>query len=301
MKKKSEKILIFKDSELSKSGISITEANQSQQTIILNFSEKGMLTDFVLAVCSVSPLLNTPEKIENILTDFKDLEIEKDSKVFVSFSQDVGVMYENEDENLYIKLFIEKPFHLNDDEVIALLKKEDIPETFKIMDWAKPFIDEPISPDVLDKLKKNASKPGLKITSEESDSPFYQKKNREVPESSIKVKQSFLKPIHFIIFLISLIGILEIISIITFEAEILINIQKSVVVLLKDFYFGLIFYKWLNVDNKFSVKSLLTLSSTGVFIACSILFNGLYQTLFGIIILIIFIVIFSKFIIRFSR
>ena len=301
MKKKNEKILIFKDSELSKTGISIIEANQSQQTIILNFSEKSVLSDFVLAVCKVSPLLGTPEKIENIFTEFKELEIDKERKVFVSFSQDMGINYESEEENLFIKLYLEKPFLLDEDEVIGLLKKENDLETFKIIDWAKPFVDEPISAEILEKLKNNTIKQESKISGETPDELFYQKKNKDTSERHINEKPVSIKPVYLILFLVSLIGILEIISIISFEDEILLNLKKSSVILMKDFYFGLIFFRWLNLNNKFSIKSILLLLSTCIFIAASILINGLYPTLFSVIILILIITLLAKYLTKYSR
>jgi hypothetical protein len=301
MKKKNEKILIFKDSELSKTGISIIEANQSQQTIILNFSEKSVLSDFVLSVCKVSPLLGTPEKIVNIFAEFKELEIEKERKVFVSFSQDMGINYDSEEENLFIKLYMEKPFLLSEDEVIGLLKKENDLETFKIIDWAKPFVDEPISAEILEKLKINTIKQQPEISGETPDELFYQKKNKDTPERHINEKPVSIKPIYLILFLVSLIGILEIISIISFEDEILSNLKKSSVILMKDFYFGLIFFHWLNLNNKFSIKSILLLLSTCIFIAASILIIGLYPTLFSIIILILIITLLVKYLTKYSR
>ena len=102
MKKKIEKKFIINSSEWSKNSVSIVEANQTQQTIILGFYEKSNLSDYALCVCRLSPLLGTPERISEFFFDFPSLDIALNQKIYVVFSNTDSEPSLDEEQNILL-------------------------------------------------------------------------------------------------------------------------------------------------------------------------------------------------------
>jgi len=285
MKKKQEKKFSIISSEWSKTSVSIVEANQSQQIVILRFNENFILSEFALCKCKLSPLLNTPEIVTSFFFDLPSFDVHKDEKVYIVFSDTEESSSRDDENNLVLFLKPESPFDVKDDEVVGLLQKSS-DNNYRLLDWEKVIIDEPIPLSAIDQLST------LKHTS--LDDKFYKKNQRSSFNNSIKNKFTnrprFYDKIIFwlLIFWITL-SIFEIFSLVNFYENIGIFLSKTIILLCKNIFIGFLVY-FIFKKEKSSLKniliflsfSLLSMYYSYIFFATNIIIGTLILLFFSL-------------------
>jgi hypothetical protein len=287
MKKKIEKKYFINSSEWSKTSVSIIEANQTQQTVILGFNEDSNLSEFALVVCTLSPLLGTPEKISEFFFSFSSLEIPANRKVYIIFSNDESENSIDEEQNFLVFRKSIYQFNLKDDEAVGLLRKTDEKDSWKLIDWTKPIIDEIIP---LDLLKEASQKNNT------TSSDFYKTKKIAKIETESHVSKNstsfFEKPLIWLIVFILTISIFETASLLSLHDSIINIILKISSIFLKNIFTGFFLFKWIRTGFHFSISLIILLLLSLITLSCVY-----YLFSFGIIIgsalLLLFISIFS--------
>jgi len=252
MKKKIEKKFIINSSEWSKNSVSIVEANQTQQTIILGFYEKSNLSDYALCVCRLSPLLGTPERISEFFFDFPSLDIALNQKIYVVFSNTDSEPSLDEEQNILLSKKSLYPFTLKEDEAIGLLRK-DSEGVWKLIDWSKPIIDEVIPLELLQEVSQ------LNV---EPQADFYKSKKIQpavAPQEIQKKDYSslFEKPLVWLMIFIVTISLFEIASLLSLKDTLLFNSIKISTILLKNIFTGLLLFKFIRSGFQFSFSIIL--------------------------------------------
>jgi hypothetical protein len=292
MKKKSGKTVVLKDSDLSRADVNILEANQSQQTVILKFFTENNLSKFSLAICRISPLLNSPEKVENTFFSPVDCPVEQNQKVYLIFGDQDDSRTLDEDGNIILHINFKKPFQVKDDEVIALIENE--PEQQKIIDWCKPIIDEPLLPDTLEVLKERVKQ------IESSGQQFYKKKTTsEIKNDRSDEKSWSINGYSFwILSFIGLVSIFELISVFSFSESPLKIALKIFLILLKNSFIAFFIFRWINSTNRTSRTFLLLFILLIIVIFSESWYIGIYLSLLCSLILSLIVSIFTF---RFAR
>lgn len=237
MKKKLDRKFSIVSTDWSKSSVSIVEANQTQQTVILLFNDNQVLSKYALCKCKVSPLLGTPETVSSFFFDLPDIPVNQNQKVYIVFN-DEDLDSSNDDEgNLILFLKSENKFELDEDEVIGLLYK-DSEEHYKLLDWDKVIIDEPIPLSAIDQFSTQKS-----IT---QNLDFYKKDKKNTSDLTPKsnnIKKSFYEKLIFwlLIFWVS-ISIFEIFSLINYNDTLNTIIINSSLLTLKNLFLGFFLY-----------------------------------------------------------
>jgi hypothetical protein len=292
MKKKTAKAIILKDSDLSKANVTILEANQSQQTIILKFFTENNLSKYSLAICKISPLLNSPEKVELIIFSPIECPIELNQKVYLIFGKEPDSKVIDEEDDIVLHINIEEQFEVKEDEVLTLIESDSNQQ--KIIDWCKPIIDEPVSPETLEVLKD-------RVKHLETSGPKYYKRKELVEKNNDKTNSKKVvinKRFLWILFFIALISMFEFISVFSLSEKFIPIFIKTVLMLLKNFLLGIFLFKWINSTNKHSAAFLIS----GILIITIILFIsyfiGLYPSILSGLILSFIVITFA---LRFNK
>lgn len=290
MKRKQEKKFSITSSEWSKTFVSIVEANQSQQTVILRFNENFNLSEFALCKCKLSPLLNTPEYVSSFFFDLPSFDVSKDEKVYIVFSNTEEGSSRDDENNLVIFLKPETSFNVKDDEVVGLLRKSS-DNNYKLLDWEKVIIDEPIPLSAIDQLSS------LKQIS--FDDKFYKKNqkpslNISTKDKSGKSQKIYDKKIFWLIIFWITLSFFEIFSLVNIYENISGFLLKTVILLSKNIFLGLLVY-FIFRKKKPSLKNImifLCLTLLSMYYSYLLLGNNIFL---GTIILFFFSLFFTLF------
>jgi hypothetical protein len=254
MKKKIEKKFIINSSEWSKTSVSIIEANQTQQTVILGFNENSDLGDYALCVCTLSPLLGTPERISEFFFDLLPLSISENKKVYIIFSDEDMESSLDDEQNILLSKKSLYPFSLKDDEAVGLLKKNGDDQSWKLIDWSKPIIDEIIPLDMLQEASQ------IKVVQQND---FYKSKkvvkNEDIQNTEKNQSSFFEKPLIWLLIFISTISIFEIASLVSLNEQVSFIIVKISTIFLKNTFSGFFLFKWIRSGFKFSPSLIIIL------------------------------------------
>lgn len=297
MKKKHERKYIINSNDWTKTKVSLLEANQNQQTIIINFFEKSDLSDYSICICPLSPLLGTPEDVTQILCDFSQAGISANNKLYVVFSNIEFGPALDEYDNLFISKISDFPFALKDNEAVGLLKKITEDDTWNLVDWVIPIIDEVIPLEV---LKEASALSKHEDTDKKDDSRFMRKRENATYTNNLTTDFLYLiKPKFWLFTFIFVISFLEIFSLISFTENIWSMILEAILLSVKNIFIGNVVYNFIISDKKISRKTIINSSST--FIKLSIVFFALafslklfsYPVLIATLIVFIVVTIFS--------
>lgn len=253
MRKRTEKKFSISSAEWSKAPLSIVEANQTQQTVILRFNEKGAKADYALCSCRISPLINVPEKILDFYFEFSDENYSVNDKLYIVFAAsgsdvDETVSKDNEGNFVLTKTPL-APFDLRDDEVIGLLRRNEETDTWHLIDWSKPIIDEPISLDTLKEMTQTQF--------EDASANFYKSDKKPAASSELKMTGKnnihfFEKPLLWLFIFIITISMFEAASLLMLSESPTEIILKSFVILSKNVFTGFLVFLFIRKNFKFN-------------------------------------------------
>ncbi len=248
MKKKNEKKFAIISTEWSKAAVSIVEANLTQQIVILRFNENCDLSNYAICSCRLSPLLGTPENILDFYFDFPPLLIHENEQVYAVFNDKDAENSKDEDGNILVFRKPSHAFELNGGEAVGLLKHAEDGETWKLVDWANPIIDERLTPGELQELKQQMTSVFSKDFYKREKSPQSSNVSTSVPAKSTVM---FERPLFWLYIFLVTMSIFEIASLINFNDESMILTGKSLIILLKNLFTGLFIFYFIRSHFKF--------------------------------------------------
>jgi uncharacterized protein YrzB (UPF0473 family) len=296
MKKKYEKKYVINSNDLTKTTVSLLEANQTQQTIIINFFERSNLSDYSICICPLSPLLGTPESVIQILCEFPQAEILENKKLYVVFSDVESGPALDENDQLVIFKLPNFPIALKNNEAIGLLKK-DAEDTWKLVDWVIPIVDEVIPIEV---LKRASVLIKYEYAGKQDDLQFMRKKEKVSSPllDNSKIDSIYMyKPKIWLYSFLFIISFIEISSLIQSIENIWVTIFEAIVLITKNIFIGNTIYHFIVFDKKKIKKTVVKLSISIIAFAISLMLFS-YDIITATLLIVIVVIVFSLIVLK---